>query len=108
MLAAVSSKKMKRVVSMNVWTMRRKNPRLTATSVRVCSSAIRLFFDSNSRRRPPRHPTKPRNDGMRGTARATHSWRTGAAASADQPFHRFYAELFRAGISCHLSAGFAS
>src|SRR5208283_2682783 len=40
--AAVSSKNMKRVESMKRWAMRRKNPRFRATSVRVCSSAIRL------------------------------------------------------------------
>jgi hypothetical protein len=37
---------MKRVESMKRWAMRRKNPRFRATSVRVCSSAIKLFFES--------------------------------------------------------------
>jgi len=30
---------------MKRWAMRRKNPRFSATSVRVCSSAIKLFFE---------------------------------------------------------------
>ena len=52
--AAVSSKNMKRVESIKRWAMRRKNPRFRATSVRVCSSAIKLFFESQikARQRP--------------------------------------------------------
>ena len=41
--ATVSSKNMKRVDSVKRWAMRRKNPRFSATSVLLWSSAIKLF-----------------------------------------------------------------